>query len=1595
MNPKLLGSLLVGIIVLTGVYIGSLSLNQQQVADNILDSQQAQVSAALPSGLVAHLPFDDSSLADASGSGNDGSWSGSSSFSSGKIGNGSVSFDGTNYVFIDSQVYQTSAGTVSFWFKPTGDGTLTGSYGGSGAQRAPTLYIEGGKLSWEYTDQFYSTGTGKIVNDGKWHHVAMSYDASNNVKIYLDGTRIVSKNANSPGDFFDQVHIGHYGNTGSFFAKSLVDDFRIYNKALSASDVTALYTYTGETSSPSDTTAPSISSVNVSNITESQATVTWTTNEASDSFVEYGFTSSYTSNTGLNTSKVTSHSATITGLASGTEYNFSVTSVDTAGNKASSSNSKFTTKSATDTTKPSIPSGVTASDITKTGARISWSASTDNIGVTGYKVYRNGSKISDVTNTSYSDSGAGPNTPYSYTVVAVDAAGNASDQSAAVQVKTLPNAPTVSLSANPTSVASGQPSTLSWTSSTDATSCTGSGGSFAGTKAVSGSQTVTTITEIQTSTMYTIYCTGLGGVSTISSVTISVAPAQVVTSSKFRIGDKVQTVNVSNVRRLAALSSRLDGTQYTGSPATVVDDPDAPEGIKNSTDGHFWWKLDFETGVDGYVGEENIKPAVLSTNFKVGDRIQTNEQTNVRTIASLSGTLVGTRALGSIGTIVGGGIQNPTDGFYWWKIDYDGTTVDGYSGQGTLKLYSAATTFTVTTAKAGTGSGTVSCSPSSCSASVGSSVSVTATPASGSTFTGWSGACMGTGACTVTSAGTVTATFTAVIVNPVTFTVTTAKAGNGSGTVTCAPTSCTANIGSTVSVTAVPASGSTFVGWSGACTGTGACTLTSAGTVTATFNTIPVTNDTTKPTVTAFTIPSTSSSLTVTTSVVASDNFGVTGYLITESATAPSATVSGWTLSAPTSYTFATAGSKTLYAWAKDLAGNVSLSRSASVTITLVAAKFTIPQSVIPNAIVNVRQTAAGTLLDTQSTAVPGTTVAGPVTATLSGTSYQWWNIDFNSGVDGWVGQDGLDAYTPPVQASYTITKSGAGSGTVTSSSINCGTSCAASGNVGQTIILTATPAPQTTSGGSVYTHSFAGWSGACTGTSQSCSFTLNSNTTVNAAFNVIVSDPTTTFTVTTAKAGTGSGTVTCSPASCSTNSGSTVLVSATAASGSTLAGLTASPTSAGSCTVNSCALTSAGTVTATFNAEPTGTGNNWYLNASVGTSGNGTSWSSAWKNTNNIVWSSIQPGDTIWVAGGSYSGLNVGKSGTAANLIYIKRILSSDSVATGSGWIAALDSRATFGSLSTPVSYVYIDGRVDMGMRFISSNSSGVPSSYDATNGHYVTVDHVDLVGPSAANSLEGTSIGSALATFNGDNSGVNIGYGYPSHSTNNITVRNSRVRGHPNEFWFAGANNVLIENNKVYDNGAANSATWHGNLMIVNGSNGIVFRNNDVYNWQVEGLYPWGSTSRNWYVYGNVFHDGYGGKNGSTHRFLELRSYSGNVTHGPFYVYNNTITNAWAAITRGDTTVFWSSDSVVRNNLVYNVAGGGIGYLPTNSSNNVTASSNPFASGTFKLAAPIAGVSVPNVTTVLGPVTTFEKDPVGATRGADGVWDVGAYEY
>ncbi|MEU4089642.1 glycoside hydrolase family 6 protein [Streptomyces aureus] len=89
-----------------------------------------------------------------------------------------------------------------------------------------------------------------------------------------------------------------------------------------------------------------------------------------------------------------------------------------------------------DTQAPTVPGGLTVGSTTSSSVALSWTASTDNTAVTGYDVYRDGTKVGSATGTSYTDSGLTASTTYSYTVKAKDAAGNVSAASTAVSATT-------------------------------------------------------------------------------------------------------------------------------------------------------------------------------------------------------------------------------------------------------------------------------------------------------------------------------------------------------------------------------------------------------------------------------------------------------------------------------------------------------------------------------------------------------------------------------------------------------------------------------------------------------------------------------------------------------------------------------------------------------------------------------------------------------------------------------------------------------------------------------------------------------------------------------------------------------------------------------------------------------------------------------------------------------------------------------------------------------------------------------------------------------------------------------------------------------
>jgi chitodextrinase len=124
-------------------------------------------------------------------------------------------------------------------------------------------------------------------------------------------------------------------------------------------------------------------------------------------------------------------------VQSGLTYSYAVDAFDGGGNHSGLSDSVSVTTP--DVIPPTVPDGLTANASSATQVDLGWNAATDNAGISGYTIYRDGAELATVSGTtqSYSDTSVSPATTYSYSVDAFDLAGNHSDPSTAVSVTTL------------------------------------------------------------------------------------------------------------------------------------------------------------------------------------------------------------------------------------------------------------------------------------------------------------------------------------------------------------------------------------------------------------------------------------------------------------------------------------------------------------------------------------------------------------------------------------------------------------------------------------------------------------------------------------------------------------------------------------------------------------------------------------------------------------------------------------------------------------------------------------------------------------------------------------------------------------------------------------------------------------------------------------------------------------------------------------------------------------------------------------------------------------------------------------------------------
>jgi hypothetical protein len=286
------------------------------------------------------------------------------------------------------------------------------------------------------------------------------------------------------------------------------------------------------------------------------------------------------------------------------------------------------------------------------------------------------------------------------------------------------------------------------------------------------------------------------------------------------------------------------------------------------------------------------------------------------------------------------------------------------------------------------------------------------------------------------------------------------------------------------------------------------------------------------------------------------------------------------------------------------------------------------------------------------------------------------------------------------------------------------------------------------------------------------------------------------------------------------------------------------------------------GLLLAVWLAVPAAWAANFYVRSSIGSSGDGSDWNKAWKDTSNINWGALSGGDTVYFAGGTYGQLRPTKGGGAGSPISFVRARASESGASGAaGWQAGFDSTVIFQAPSGSVAiYLYdkkdnltFDGKVPGGFECRFGNGGkGGGCEIDGPASSQVTFRNIKTIGP-------------GKITQSGDCRGFNLtpsALGTGGKGMSNVTMSNCEVAtsGDTNVIIASagGTDNFLMEYCLVHGADAINAATYHPNEIYCGTLTNSTFRWNKVYDIGVEGLFFNDPGNANVRVYGNLFYWG-----------------------------------------------------------------------------------------------------------------------------------------
>jgi hypothetical protein len=206
----------------------------------------AQSTDPLNQGLVGYWKMDETSgsAADSSGNGNTGTWNGSgvSHYSTGKFGGGG-GFNGTDdYVSVPVSL-GSSSWSISLWSKTTSGGKYLGTTLNCGAGCLPRLYLLGNEFvygSGSYSDASMTIDLTGITTSN-WNHWVYEFDGSS-IKAYVNGVLKNTKTRNAE-NINDTLVLGKSVESGVVYLNGSIDDIRVYNRALSPTEVQQLYTW--------------------------------------------------------------------------------------------------------------------------------------------------------------------------------------------------------------------------------------------------------------------------------------------------------------------------------------------------------------------------------------------------------------------------------------------------------------------------------------------------------------------------------------------------------------------------------------------------------------------------------------------------------------------------------------------------------------------------------------------------------------------------------------------------------------------------------------------------------------------------------------------------------------------------------------------------------------------------------------------------------------------------------------------------------------------------------------------------------------------------------------------------------------------------------------------------------------------------------------------------------------------------------------------------------------------------------------------------------------------------------------------------------